>query len=271
MEKLQKALEKARNKRGDAPHRLAGSRPRNQNTTLIERWEKLIPYEPRPQHLITNRIVAHQAGGDATHFDVLRTKIISQMRKNGWTRLAITSPTAQNGKTTTAANLAFSLSRQPDIRAILFELDLLRPALQRMLSAKAPHDITDMLSGEVDFSEQALRIGQNVALSIAQVRAANPSHYLLSVDTQERLQQVDDRYRADLTLFDLPPMLTGDQARGFLSKVDCALIVARAEKSTVAEIDACEREIAEHTNVLGVVLNRCRFTSSARQGYGYED
>lgn len=33
----------------------------------------------------------------------------------------------------------------------------------------------------------------------------------------------------------------------------------RAEHNTVARIDSCERTIAEQTNVLAVVLNKCRF------------
>ena len=50
----------------------------------------------------------------------------------------------------------------------------------------------------------------------------------------------------------------GDNTRAFLKNVDCALIVARANNTKYGHFDACEREIAEHTNVLGVVLNAFR-------------
>jgi protein-tyrosine kinase len=59
-------------------------------------------------------------------------------------------------------------------------------------------------------------------------------------------------------IFDLPPLLVGDDTRSVLKDVDCALLVARSDVTTVAQIDTCEREIAEHTNMLGVVLNQCR-------------
>jgi hypothetical protein len=39
-----------------------------------------------------------------------------------------------------------------------------------------------------------------------------------------------------------------------------------ADVTTVAQIDTCEREIAEHTNMLGVVLNQCR---DPDDDYGY--
>ena len=33
-------------------------------------------------------------------------------------------------------------------------------------------------------------------------------------------------------------------------------------------MDICERDLASQTNVLGVVLNKCRYTDSS-YGYGY--
>ena len=36
---------------------------------------------------------------------------------------------------------------------------------------------------------------------------------------------------------------------------DCAIIIAAAERTTTSEVDNVEKEIAEHTNVLGTVLN----------------
>jgi Mrp family chromosome partitioning ATPase len=70
-------------------------------------------------------------------------------------------------------------------------------------------------------------------------------------------------------IFDMPPMLAGDDAIGFLHNVDCALLVAAAGSTTIAQVDACERDIAAHTNVLGVTLNKCRYLDKD-QAYGYD-
>jgi hypothetical protein len=51
--------------------------------------------------------------------------------------------------------------------------------------------------------------------------------------------------------------------------VDCALLVAAAGSTTIAQVDACERDIAAHTNVLGVTLNKCRYLDKD-QAYGYD-
>ena len=52
-------------------------------------------------------------------------------------------------------------------------------------------------------------------------------------------------------------MLVNDDTRAFLKNVDYALIISRASVTKYSQFDMCAREIAEHMNVLGVVLNAC--------------
>ena len=44
------------------------------------------------------------------------------------------------------------------------------------------------------------------------------------------------------------------------------LLVAAAERTRLDEVDKCEHDLAEQTNVLGVVLNKCRYMG---EDYGY--
>lgn len=264
MEKLQQALHKARSQRQNVQ---GASAETFKPGAKVDPWSELPGFEPNEALLKRNRVVTYSAGSNATPFDVLRTKIVLQMRKNGWKRLAITSPNAGCGKTTMGCNLTVGLSRQPDIRTILFELDLRKPAMAKMLGMTPQYDVTEVLSGTAGFAEQAVRLRENVAISAANKPAGDPMRYLLSAETDQRLRTIENTYQPDLMIFDLPPILAADDTRAVLSKVDCALIVIRAEKTTVAQIDACEREIAEHTNVLGVVVNNCRFPESS----SYED
>lgn len=274
MEKLQEALQKARARRSGGPvssPNLANpaQSPAPRATSVDQAWAALDPLTPNRDTLIKNRIVAYDAGADATHFDILRTKVLLQMRKNGWKRLAITSPTSACGKTTTACNLAVGLSRQPDMRTMLLELDLRRPNVANLVGQKPQRDITSMLTGQISFADQAIRVRDNVAISMARRASTDPTKYLLSQQTEDTLRQIEQTYKPDIMIFDLPPLLLSDDTRAFLNNVDCALMVARAERSSINQIDTCEREIAEHTNMLGVVLNQCRHVDDA-QGYGYE-
>ncbi|MEM1232543.1 MAG: CpsD/CapB family tyrosine-protein kinase [Pseudomonadota bacterium] len=289
MEKLQQALEKARADRDRgglrppsastpksgakpaAPGRAAKAAPVPADVTE-DVWSELTTTEPDPARLTRNRVVTHSNSREATPFDILRTKIVLQMRKHGWRRLAITSATPTCGKSTIAANLVFGLARQSDTRAVLLEVDLHNPGLRKILGVEPARDVSRVLTGEVPFAEQALRLGDNVALSLAKGRTTDPTRVLFSQQAEAVIEGIEADYAPDLTIFDTAPILVSDDTRAFLGQVDCALIIACAEKTTIPQIDTCEREIAEHTNVLGVVLNQARFTASEDgydYGYGY--
>ena len=96
MEKLQAAVEKARLARNQeeiksrTPPRAATS-DRNPQTDRDALWAALKPFELADTHLLEHRIVTRDAGPSAVPFDILRTKVLLQMRQNGWKRLAITS------------------------------------------------------------------------------------------------------------------------------------------------------------------------------------
>lgn len=261
MEKLQAALEKARKARG-APTGVVRDKPRSamvqtRGKTLPQDalWEALTPFDVSDKHLSEQRVVTRQAGPNAAPFDILRTKVLLQMRQNGWKRLAITSPMPSSGKTTTACNLALGLGRQKDLRAILMDLDLRDPSVHSFFKAEPAQGIGDLLMGRADFSEQALRIGDNVAISMARRSESDPTQLLLAEETVDVIDHIEATYAPDIMIFDLPSVLINDDTRAFLKNVDCALIVARANTTRYGQFDTCEREISEQTNVLGTVLN----------------
>lgn len=277
MEKLQKALQKARDQRADVrsdtvmqgkmtiPYgstdaAVPPSRP------VEDLWSDLRGFEPSATDLERGRIVSAEANKLGNHFDILRTKVLLMMRKKGWKRLAITSPTMGCGKSTTACNFVVGGARNQDFRMILVELDLRRPSIAKTLGIHDSPDVTDLLCGKVDFAEQAVRYRNNIALAVAQRVSDDPTSILLSRTAHKVLDDVEARYEPDVMIFDLPPILVSDDTQAVLKDVDCALLVAQAGKTTVGQIDSSEREIAEHTNVLGVVLNQCRDTD---ENHGY--
>jgi protein-tyrosine kinase len=261
MEKLQKALEKARTERG-GPQSGGTSGPVG---TAVQRlagpdalWQELAPWAPDPKSLEKNRLVAGTAGAETAPFDILRTKILLTMRKNGWTRLGITSATPNCGKSFVAANLALGCARNADLRVIMLEFDLREPDIARMLGLPRTADLAPVLEGRAQFGQQAVRYRDNVAISAAHTGIADPTSVLLSRKTAELVERIQTDYAPDLMIFDVPPVLTSDDSRAILKDMDCAIMVAKAGASTLPQVDNCEREMAEHTNVLGIVLNDCR-------------
>lgn len=263
MEKLQAALEKARKSRqvesAKSPHtsRHKTNAPRGNGVDTL--WQNLPQFDTSHRHLETQRIFTRVAGAKATPFDILRTKVLLQMRQNGWKRLAITSPMPRSGKTTTACNLALGLGRQQGMRSILLDLDLRDPSVSKFVDTTPDHSIGDVLTGDVAFEDQAMRFGDNVAFSMSKAPESDPTRLLLAEDTVSVIDNIEKTYQPDIMIFDLPSMLVNDDTRAFLKNADCALIVARAGMTRYGQFDACEREIAEHTNVVGVVLNAFRY------------
>lgn len=261
MEKLQAALEKARGRREAGSAAVKGTRPRSNASKAspkVALWENLQEVNLSDNTLKYHHVVSQKASKQTTPFDVMRTKILLQMRQNGWKSIAVTSPMPKSGKTTLACNLALGLGRQGGLHTILFDMDLQSPSVSEFLGHTPEKNITDMLSGQVSFADQAIRVDGNVAVSMANRSETDPTRTLLARKTEETLEAIEGAYTPDIMIYDTPSILVNDNTRSFLRNVDCAVIVARAGSTRYGHFDACEREIAEYTNVLGVVLNAFR-------------
>ena len=269
MEKLQNALKKAQADRSrtnaDRPSPIAHAHPQRSRASGSGNvpWADIALVELNPEIMKKNLIFTMSANSSAVPFDILRTKILSNMKKNGWTRLAITSPDGACGKTTIFCNLAASLTRQRDVRAIMLEMDLRRPSVSAKLGLSPDVELTDALRKERPLSDCLKRISDNVALATVETAVADSSQVLLSEVTTRALDEAESAYSPNLMIFDVPPMLVSDDARAVLRHADCALIVARAEQTAANRLDICEHEVAQLTNVLGVVLNDCRHISAS--------
>lgn len=284
MERIQTAIDKARKARtlqqGAAPVASPTKRAKSAVTSPKEPtskdtrsgWSALAKFDPRQKFLEQKRIVAYQSGQEALPFDVLRTRLLHETRANKWRRVAITSPNAGAGKTMTCINLAFSLARQLDHRTLLIEMDMRRPSMAQVLGIKGTQQFSEALGGKSPFEQHMVRYGQNLAFAVNQTTARNPAELLQGATAAQVIDDMEEEYDPDIMIFDLPPLFASDDAIGFMDQVDCVLLIGEAEKTTIDEIDKCEQELAARTNVLGVMLNKCRYLGSHEGDgtqYGY--
>ena len=273
MEKLQKALEKARASRlaRQDPVQLDAAPAPEAAKELLESWEKLTEMPIDLLALERARIAGFHSGQGSTYYDILRTRLRDEAKRNSLKRIAITSTRPKAGKTTTLTNLAFSLGRLPFHRTMVFDFDLRRPALHSMLGQTPEHDMGQVMRGEVRFDAHVLRHGGNLAFGLNARPVANSSELLQSDRMEDFLTAVDETYFPDLMLFDMPPFLAADDAQGFLSHVDGVLLVVEADRTTKAQLDVVERKLSELTKVVGVVLNKCEYPDETDAGnYGYD-
>ncbi len=256
MERIQSALAKARAARD---RKMKGATPGGPAQVETGPWTELAELPLDLKLLERNRVVAMHPSQSAASFDLMRTNLIRALRSNGWSRVAITSPTQGCGKSTVALNLAFSLARMADTRVLLLDLDLRHPSLQTILGVGPKKSFAEMLAtGAIDYS-QILRCGPNLAIGLNTKSMESPAELLSATRTADIIDEIEAKLRPDVILFDMSPMLANDDAISFLDQVDCALMVAAADETTVTEVDRCGKDLAKRTQVLGVVLNKCRF------------
>ncbi len=278
MERIRAAIQKARETRGDTPPGASiaasaggaarASAPMRADATV---WDRLEGFRPRLDLMAKNRIVTFdQKDNSHVPFDMMRTRVLSACRKNDWKVIGITSPTPSCGKTVTAINLAFSFSRQKDTRTVLIDADLRRPMVAEDLGVTATHSMGRFLSGGERIEDHFLAYGDTLAIGTNNRRSLHAAEILQDSHAQDAMKLLHDSLRPNVVIVDMPPMLATDDVMAFLPNVDAMLLVVAAGESKVKDVDECERDLAERTNVMGVVLNKCRFTPDNNY-YKYED
>lgn len=283
MERLQAAIEKARTQRQVVAQGQSPAVPVAAADTpapapalpdaVAARWQALRPLDTTAVQRHNPQIVTLDPGSPSAPFDILRTRIIQQAQTHAWKKIAVISPHSGCGKTLTCANLAFSFGRQSELRTILIDFDMRRPALARTLGQHPQHTMGDVLEGRIAFADHALRYGDNVAIGLNRTAVDNPAELLQSSRTRDMLAAIEADWMPDLMVFDVPPLRATDDSIGFLRQVDAAIIIVAAEETPMSQIDVAERQVAELTNVMGIVLNKCRIMGGdyGYDAYGYED
>jgi protein-tyrosine kinase len=210
-------------------------------------------------HLDANRIIAH----DERHprvksFDMLRTQVLQTMDQQNWKVLGITSPTPDCGKTVTAVNLAFSIARQPDRSVVLVDLDLQKPRVANALGLKVETGLLAVLQDQTDLPSAvvAARVGNYHAMVLpAEGPIPDSSAWIASRAMSVMLQDIKNDYQSSTIIVDLPPMLVSDDVIALLPQLDCVLLIAAAGKSTIAQIEECNKHL-QSTEVVRLVLNK---------------
>ncbi|UWQ23214.1 CpsD/CapB family tyrosine-protein kinase [Jannaschia sp. W003] len=277
MERLRVAIDRARAARDGTqdPHAAKGGAASVKRTATAakaepadaqrwrESWDAVEGFDIPPRQLERQRIVAAKGPGkgmpEAIAFDKLRTRVTQEMRAKGWKRLAITSPGPNCGKSTIALNLGFTFARRDDERVVLLEMDLRRPSLARIAGLSTRKDFAEVLRGEGAFTDHAVRLDEKLAMGAVRSPRPRSAELLQSRSAAVALDAIEEAFDPTIMIFDTAPVLSSDDTLGFLDRIDCVLIVAAAGTTSIAEIDNAEREVAAHSKVLGVVLNKCEY------------
>lgn len=216
---------------------------------------KVVPL--RAEHLERHRIVAYNKNSSmGWAFDLLRTQILKTMEENGWRTLAITSPTPEAGKTVLAINLAMSIAHYTTKTALLVDFDLRRPKVGAYLDLPMDKSLNDLLAGEAELQEILINptLPRFVVLPTLKP-IAHSTEVLSSPKVGSLIADLRERYDSRIVIFDLPPLLSSDDAITVLPKFDCVLLVVANGMSSKKEIEDSLHHLAT-ANLIGTVLNK---------------
>ncbi len=220
-------------------------------------YEKTRVVELDPAYLRANRIITFdKTDPSSVAFDHLRTQVASRLRASKWKTLGIISPTQDCGKTVVAINLAISMACQTTISVLLVDFDLRKPAVAKCLGLDCRASLVDYLEDKVALPDILVNPGIPRLVVLPNDRSVqNASEVLSSFKAETLLDGLKSYYESRIIIFDLPPLLTTDDALAFLPQVDTVLMVVAEGLTTKDDIDASLRLLKSH-NLLGTVLNK---------------
>lgn len=219
-------------------------------------------------HLERNRIVAFEkTNPDNWAYDVLRTQVLQKMGEKGWRTLAITSPTIGSGKTVTAINLAVSVAHHTQRTAMLVDFDLRRPRVGNYLGVRKESSLNDVLADRAELAQAMINpdLPRLVVLPTNDP-VSRPAEVLSSARVRSLITDLRERYDDRLVIFDLPPVMAGDDVMAVLPSMDAVLLVVGNGDSTKQEIEESMCHIPAD-RLLGIVFNKA--DAEVRRGYGY--
>lgn len=210
-------------------------------------------------HLESKRIIAHDVTDPRSKsFDMLRTQVLQTMEIKAWQTIGVTSPTPGCGKTVVSTNLALSIARQQSRPVLLVDLDLQKPQIANYLGLNCKHGILSLLEGRTDLPGaivEACIKNQRISVLPCEASTLGSSEWMASKSMDALMQQIKRDFNDCIVIFDLPPVLTGDDVITILPRIDCVLFVAAIGMTTMSDIKESNKHL-ELASIVRVVLNK---------------
>ena len=209
--------------------------------------------------LQVNDASAHRA------YRVLRTRVQQRMEAQGWHSLAVTAAGVGDGKTLTSINLAISLARDVNTWVYLVDLDLQRPRVASYFGMQFGKGLSDYLAGGARFEEILYSPGvERLGIIPNAQRVEGSSDFLGSPRMRELCESLAAETPRPIVIYDMPPLLMGDDVLKFYPNVDSTLFVVSEGKTSRESVQRASETLRE-MNLIGTVVNR----SAEREEKGY--
>ena len=250
-----------------------------------------VPPPPRGFRGSDRLVMLERAQGpESEAFRMLRTNLEFANLERGARVVMVTSAVVEEGKTTTAANLAVALAASGQ-HVVLVDLDLRRPRIARLFDVESRPGVTDVVLGHVELGEALTPItvgsrngasasngatpATNGAPATGELEVLgsgplplNPGELVGSQPLSRMLGQLASR--ADVVIVDCSPLLVAGDALTLSARVDAIMVVARVNRVRRHTINELRRVLdTSPAAKLGVVLTGSAAEDDYGGAYGY--
>ena len=211
-----------------------------------------------PQKVLEEKrvIAGGYANPQSAVFRMLRTHVLQKMRAKNWQTLAITSPTAGEGKSLIAANLAVAMAMESNQTVLLVDMDLRNPSINEYFSLNAQVGLKDYMEGDLNLADVLVNPSiERLVILPGKGRAENSAELLSSIKMTNLVADLKSQYDSRMIIFDMPPILQTDDVLLASNHIDCALLVLEDGKNKESEIVKSTQLLAGN-HLLGTVLNK---------------
>ena len=268
MEKIQQAIERARQQRGQIPktqtvdtaHAPSGLQAILEAATTVSLDKR---------HLLDHRVLAGSSSDPRSDvFRKLRTQTTLRLQALEGRSVAVVSARDGEGKTLVACNLAYGMALQTQTPTFLLDMDFRRPSVHRTLGIEPRASLADVLEGHADLADALVRVDGTQLYVLPQARRnEHASEIVGSGGARSLVRELLAGAPTAKLVIDCPPLLLTDETLVVQSYVDGCLLVVEQGRTSRDDLQQATEHLDE-TKYLGSVLNRAAAEDS-HSYYGY--
>ena len=209
----------------------------------------------------------------AEAYRTIRTGVmLSSLDQDPLKVLLITSAIPNEGKSTTATNLAIAMAQMGE-RVLLIDVDMRRHNLHEFFNDDNVIGISDLIidQSQLSVATKTIQSVPNLYMITGGTLAPNPSELLGSDRMRSLIASLRDKY--DRIIFDSPPLMAFSDALVLSRLADGVIVVAwgaRTPRETIKQAVQALRGV--NARILGLVLNKldtAKHASYAYYSYSY--